>query len=77
MSNNKVAEWTTKLAESRAVLDQLMASFAPEQWGVRVYSEGAEWTVATVLGHLVDSERGMSIQVHKIRKGEEDCARGL
>jgi hypothetical protein len=33
--------------------------------------------VATAVAHLIDSERGLSIQVHKIRKGEETVPEGF
>ena len=48
----------------------LLNGLSPEQWQTTVFAEGDTWTVATVLAHLVESERGMSIHVHKIRKGE-------
>ena len=48
----------------------LLDGLSREQWQTQVFSEGAVWTVTTVLAHLVESERGMSIHVHKIRKGE-------
>jgi uncharacterized protein (TIGR03083 family) len=71
MSANKQRYWQTQLAESRAALLALLQGLTPDQWGTPVFSEGAPWTVRTVVSHLLDSERGMSIQVHKIRKGEE------
>ena len=48
----------------------LLDGLSREQWQTQVFSEGDVWTVTTVLAHLVESERGMSIHVHKIRKGE-------
>ena len=62
--------WKEKLSESREALFALLNSLSPEQWQTTVFAEGDTWTVATVLAHLVESERGMSIHVHKIRKGE-------
>ena len=70
MSSQRRAHWKEKLGESREALLSLLDGLTPEQWNATVYSEGASWTVATVLAHLVESERGMSIHVHKIRKGE-------
>lgn len=70
MSTERKAHWTRRLEESRAALFDLLNSLTPEQWRTPVFSEGDAWTAATVLAHLVESERGMSIQVHKIRKGE-------
>lgn len=71
MSTEKKSLWQTKLAESRAALSSLLANLDAEQWDAVAFSEGDSWTVKTVVSHLLDSERGMSIQVHKIRKGEE------
>lgn len=75
MSNSQI--WKDKLAQSRADLLTLLSSLTPEQWGTVVFSEGDRWTIHTVVSHLVDSERGMSIQVHKIRKGEETVPEGF
>jgi hypothetical protein len=36
-----------------------------------IISEGNTWTVLDIVAHLVENERGMSIHVHKIRKGQE------
>ncbi len=71
MSDNKSAQWQQKLADSRAALLALLNQLNEEQWQTPVFSEGEPWTVRTVVSHLIDGERGMSIQIHKIRKGEE------
>ncbi len=62
--------WKNKLTQSRAELMAALEGLSPAEWETPVYSEGDTWTVATVVGHLADSERGMSIHVHKIRKGQ-------
>ena len=67
----KNQEWEQKLQESRQALFSVLENLEPAQWEATVFSEGDQWTVATVVSHLLDSERGMSIHVHKIRKGEE------
>ena len=70
MSAKRKDHWKEKLSESREALFALLNGLSPEQWQATVFAEGDTWTVATVLAHLVESERGMSIHVHKIRKGE-------
>lgn len=70
MSAEQSAHWKGKLGESREALFKVLGGLSPEQWQETVFAEGETWTVATVLAHLVESERGMSIHVHKIRKGE-------
>ncbi|MEZ4621048.1 MAG: DinB family protein [Caldilineaceae bacterium] len=71
MSESKNAQWNAKLAASRHELLTFLTGLQPAQWTTTVFSEGDSWTIKTVVSHLLDSERGMSIQVHKIRKGEE------
>jgi uncharacterized protein (TIGR03083 family) len=63
--------WQTQLAAARQQLLAVLNNLTPEQWQTPVYSHGDTWTVATVVTHLIDSERGMSIQAHRARKGEE------
>ncbi len=70
MSARRRDHWKERLDESRDALFSLLNGLSPEQWQATVYAEGNTWTVATVLAHLVESERGMSIHVHKIRRGE-------
>lgn len=77
MSVDRKTHWQEKLAESRAALFALLNSLQPGQWHAPVFSEGDTWNVATVVSHLLDSERGMSVQVHKSRKGEETLPPGF
>jgi hypothetical protein len=77
MSDEKKTLWKEKLAQSRASTKELIASLSADQWDTCVYSEGNEWTVKTIVSHLIDSERGMSIHIHKIRKGEPTLPEGF
>lgn len=77
MSVDRKTEWQQKLVASRAALLALLTSLQPEQWTQPVFTEGDTWTVTTVVSHLLDSERGMSIQIHKTRKGEETIPEGF
>jgi hypothetical protein len=71
MPTDKKSELKQKLTHTRADLENLLASLTPNQWNVPVISEGNTWTVLDIVAHLVENERGMSIHVHKIRKGQE------
>ncbi len=66
-----------QLQQSRAALEAVLNQLSPEQWQTPVFSEGQTWTVRDVVAHLVENERGMSIHVHKIRKGEETVPEGF
>lgn len=74
---NRTEKWSAALAETRAALLDTLNSLEPEQWETVVFGEGDSWTVSTIVSHLIDSERGMSIHVHKIRKGEETLPPGF
>jgi uncharacterized protein (TIGR03083 family) len=77
MTVDRKTKWTQELAESRAALLECLSGLTPEQWDTVVFSEGDTWTVTTVVSHLVENERGMSIHVHKIRKGRETIPEGF
>lgn len=77
MTTDKITFWHQKLQTSRQALHALLTSLTPSQWDASVYSEGQPWLVKTVVSHLIDSERGMSIHVHKIRKGQETIPEGF
>jgi len=77
MTTDKKTAWKQKLAQARMALRMILTSLKPEEWETTVFSEGDPWTVSTIVSHLIDSERGMSIHVHKIRKGEETIPEGF
>ncbi len=68
--------YQVRLAEARQELLSLLQSLTPEQWQTTVFND-SDWTVNTLVAHLIDSERGLSIQIHKIRKGEETVPEGF
>jgi len=74
---NRTGKWTKALADARAALLETLNGLSPEQWEQVVYGEGDGWSVRTIVGHIIDSERGMSIHIHKIRKGEETLPAGF
>lgn len=77
MTTQRKESWQARLAAERASLLELLAKLTPEQWQTPVFGDGESWTVATVVAHLIDGERGMSIQIHKTRKGEETIPEGF
>ncbi|GAB4443586.1 MAG: hypothetical protein Kow0031_25870 [Anaerolineae bacterium] len=67
----KTEHWQQQLTDSRQALLETLNGLDAGQWATPVYGEGQDWTVQDVVSHLVDSEAGMSIHIHKIRKGRE------
>lgn len=74
---SKQQQWERLLTEARQELFTTLQSLTPEQWQTQIFSEGSTWTVATAVSHIIDAERGMSIQVHKARKGEPTIPEGF
>lgn len=77
MSEEKKAHWHAKLNESRAVLNEFVSTLGDDDWQTVVFSEGAHWTVNNIMTHLAEAEGGMSVQVHKTRKGQETIPEGF
>jgi hypothetical protein len=71
MTTNQIQRLQEQLAVTRRELLALLHSLRTDQWQTPVFSDGDHWNVAMLVTHLAEAERGMSIQVHKIRKGEE------
>ncbi|MFQ5578572.1 MAG: DinB family protein [Anaerolineae bacterium] len=65
------------LTHSREQLNRLLARLTEEQWQTPVFTEDNTWTVADIVAHLIETERGMSIQAHKARKGQETIPQGF
>jgi hypothetical protein len=72
MATEKQAYWKQALAQARTELETFLQSLNPAELQTPVVSEDQNtWTVLDVVAHLLENERGMSIHIHKIRKGQE------
>ncbi|MEW5830500.1 MAG: DinB family protein [Chloroflexota bacterium] len=47
-----------RLTSEGEKMSAFFESLSPEQWQQTVYTEGAEWTIRSVLAHFVMAERG-------------------
>lgn len=62
----------TLRARLEAAHDQLQAVLDrvdDDGWGRLIYSDGAEWTVRDLVGHLLDAEAGMGFNIGRIQRG--------
>jgi len=72
MTTEKQTYWKQELAQARTELENFLHSLTPAELQTPVVSEDqTTWTVLDVVAHLLENERGMSIHIHKIRKGQE------
>ena len=73
MSNTKKEEIREALSGARQELLSLLSGLGEWQWAAPVFTHEEEdgWSVADVLRHLVDSERGMTAQMKIIAEGGE------
>ena len=69
MADSKQAELVSKLKTERAALLAFFNSLDQSAWQTAVYSEDANWTIADLLRHLVDAERGMTGLITQWQQG--------
>lgn len=70
MSNKKV-EIVTKLNDVRHSLSMFFGQLEGGDWATAVYDEGTQWTIADILRHLVDAERGMMRMMAQWQQGKD------
>ena len=63
-----------KLTSEGEKFYSLFAGLTDDQWNLEVYTEGATWTIRSVLAHFVTSERGLVKLFERIRVGGEGVA---
>lgn len=66
---SEVSELSEKLKSEGERFAFIFAGFTDEQWEKQVYTEGAAWTLRSVLAHFVTSERGLLKLFKQIRQG--------
>lgn len=71
MADERKERIKAKLAATREDLYGTLNGLSDEQWVMRAYAEGSEWTVADILRHVADSERGMTGLMVQIKGGGE------
>jgi len=69
--NDKKAMINEKLVNSRTALLSLAQGFDERMWGTAVYADDAAWSIADLLRHLANAERGMTRLMEMIRDGGE------
>lgn len=74
---DKKTELKHQLTQAREELTHLLASLTPDQWSTPVVGEEEVWIIRDIVAHLAENERGMSIHIHKIRKGQETVPAGF
>lgn len=71
---SETSELAAKLKEEGERMAQFFSSLTDDQWTNEVYTEGATWTVRSVLAHLVTSERGLLKLFERIRTSGEGAS---
>lgn len=57
------------LSTTRTALLDCLTRLNVEQWQTTVFSDDQHWTATDVLRHLVDAQRGMTLQIAQIQAG--------
>lgn len=71
MAERKNVEIATQLNEARAELMAFFEGLDEGSWETAVYHEGTTWTVADIVRHLVDAERGMTRMMAQWQQGKD------
>ena len=71
---SEINELADKLQSEGEKFYSLFAGLADDQWNLKVYTEGATWTIRNVLAHFVTSERGLVKLFERIRASGEGAA---
>jgi uncharacterized protein (TIGR03083 family) len=58
-----------KLREEGGKLADFLSGLGEYEWNVEVYTEGATWTVRSILAHLMTAERSFLPLFERIRQG--------
>ena len=56
---------------TRAPLMAFLSALTPVQWETAVQSEDAEWTVADIVRHLANAEKGMTGLIKQFKVGKD------
>jgi hypothetical protein len=71
MSDPRKQELKDNLAQARLGLRTLLMRLNEEQWHAQVYHDDEPWAVIDLVRHMVDAERGLSLNVRRIIRGED------
>jgi uncharacterized protein (TIGR03083 family) len=71
MSDEKKVEIREKLIQTRSDLLALLAGLDEGGWQTAVQSEDAEWTVADMVRHLMNAEKGMTGLIQQFQQGND------
>lgn len=71
---SEITELAEKLKSEGDKFVDIFSSLTDDQWNAEVYTEGATWTIRSVLSHLVTSERGLVKLFERIRQTGEGAA---
>ena len=71
---SEVTDLANKLKSEGEKFISIFTGLTHEQWQMKVYTEGATWTIRNVLSHFVTSERGLVKLFEQIRQGGAGAA---
>ena len=68
---SEINELAEKLKSEGDRFVSIFSGLRDDQWNQEVYTEGATWTIRSVLSHFITSERGLLKLFERIRQGGE------
>lgn len=71
MTDIKKAGIEDKLMQTRADLVELLVGLDEKGWQTAVQSEDAHWSVADIIRHLMNAEKGMTRLIQEFQQGND------
>ncbi len=71
---SEVVELAEKLKSEGERFASIFSGFTDDQWQKEVYTEGATWTIRSILAHFVTAERGLLKLFEDVRQGGEGAS---
>ncbi len=69
IKDNPIHHLRRRLETELQEIIRFFKGLTEEQWQVQVYTEGSNWSVAQVLGHMITSERSLRKLIEVILEG--------
>jgi hypothetical protein len=71
---SEITDLAEKLKYEGEKFIMIFTGLTDDQWNTEVYTEGATWTIRSVLSHFVSSERGLLKLFERIRQTGEGAS---
>ena len=69
--SNRVTDILNSLEQTRHEVKQVLDRLQLADWEKEIQDDDQKWTVRQIVSHMVSAQKGMSVQIVRIKEGEE------